>query len=92
MYNDVKKIKEDIMKTCSDNDCDSCPYSIKCSDGIDCCVPLVFNNKNVSFTSEIIFLEMFKKAVIKECKTAKDCESCKDLSICEYHRTIPEEW
>lgn len=91
MNNDVKKIKEDIMKTCSNSfNCNDCPYSIDY--GMDCCAPLVFNNKDVPFTPGTVFFEMFKKAIIKECETTGDCKSCKDLSICWYHRTIPEEW
>lgn len=88
MNNGVQKIKENIIRECHSHQwCRDCPYS----DDEECSVKSVFDNRDEHFTTKTIFFKLFKKAIIKECKTTEDCESCVRRVTCRYH-DLPLFW
>lgn len=88
MNNEVKKIEKSIIRECRKHEwCRDCPYD----DNNNCSITLVFNNKDVHFTSETTFLKLFKEAITKECEMAEDCKSCEKRATCKYSR-IPVFW
>ena len=92
MNSEVEKIKEDIVKTCNSNPwCDECPYKVDYHTDVLCSINLVFSNKNLHFTPEIVFSKLFKKAITKECKM-EDCKLCEKHRCCEYYNSIPATW